>query len=414
MKKSIVRIISLLLAIAAIVACSSCHPEEPVYDNTLHVTVTNEEIVYSQSFLEDAEESFATVAIALLEHYYDAPLDVYQISRVRAQFQLNILPMLYRIRIYQEELDTLLTALENNIQKEEIPSFALLLYNCALPILGAQRCGRLFFGASLITLSNKAEKAREKFAEYGYVWYQEEAERCDTIKNGLTAMGEERFCEAMSIFTSLATLGMGIQQSGNESAFLLDEASILYVIEYRTRVFLESHVGEDEWSLIGALLTEFIPARATTFTSSMNYELKKANYLTEATKAMPEVIAVYAALASALKALPDVSFDADSDEQACTLAKALLQSHTALEALSRSLTEHASIATDSQRTLITKTFGAQAFEGYTAISFEEWMAGIEDVANCGNGGADALYNLTISYLYGIAPYLTLAYLTDLG
>ena len=42
------------------------------------------------------------------------------------------------------------------------------------------------------------------------------------------------------------------------------------------------------------------------------------------------------------------------------------------------------------------------------------MAGIEDVANCGNGGADALYNLTISYLYGIAPYLTLAYLTDLG
>ena len=153
MKKSIVRIISLLLAIAAIVACSSCHPEEPIYDNTLHVTVTNEEIVYSQSFLEDAEERFATVAIALLEHYYDAPLDVYQISRVRAQFQLNILPMLYRIRIYQEELDTLLTALENNIQKEEILSFALLLYNCALPILGAQRCGRLFFGASLITLS---------------------------------------------------------------------------------------------------------------------------------------------------------------------------------------------------------------------------------------------------------------------
>ena len=62
MKKSIVRIISLLLAIAAIVACSSCQPEEPIYDNALHVTVTNEEIVYSQSFLEDAEERFATVA----------------------------------------------------------------------------------------------------------------------------------------------------------------------------------------------------------------------------------------------------------------------------------------------------------------------------------------------------------------
>ena len=414
MKKTIARVISLLLALVAVLACSSCQHTEPLYDNTLHVTVTNEEIVYSQSFLEDAEERFANVATALLEHYYDAPLDVYQISRVRAQFQLNILPMLYRIRIYEEELDALLTTLENSIQKTEIPSFALLLYNCALPILGAQRCGRLFFGASLITLSNKAEKAREKFAEYGYAWYQEEATRCDTIKADLTAMGEERFCEAISIFTSLASLGMGIQQSGNDSAFLLDEDSILYVIEYRTRVFLESHVSEDEWSLIGALLTEFIPARATTFASSMNYELKKANYLTEATKAIPEVIAVYAALASALKALPEVSFGADADEQARTLAKALLQSQTALEALSLSLAEHASIATDSQRTLLSKTFGAQVFERYTAITFEEWMVGIEGIANQSDGSADALYNLTISYLYGIAPYLTLAYLTDLG
>ena len=57
-------------------------------------------------------------------------------------------------------------------------------------------------------------------------------------------------------------------------------------------------------------------------------------------------------------------------------------------------------------------FGKEALDRYTAISYDELMLGITEIAN--EGDSATLSELWISYLYGIAPYLTLAYLTDMA
>ena len=225
-------------------------------------------------------------------------------------------------------------------------------------------------------------------------------------------MGEDRFTEAIGIFTSLASLASSIEESDKDEAFHLDEAGILYVIKYRTTIFSESNITTDEWSLIGALFSELIPARSTSFKSSMLYEIKQSDYLCNAAQCMPKIIALYASVAREIANIPEVSFSLSKDDQARILAEALLASREELYALSLSLNEHAKIENDSQRMLIVKHFGIDALDRYSAISYDELLDGISSVSV--SGGAQTLSNLAISYLYGIAPYLTFAYLTDLG
>ena len=412
MKNCIKKALSALLVLSFILSASSCREIEEEYDESLHVEIIPDSVVYTDEYLSAAEERFASIAYALLEHYSGTSLSVYQKSRVRAQFKLNVIPMLYRIKIYKNELETIFTEVEAYIQNEEIPPIYTLIYDCALETLGAHRCAQLFYGASLLIIDAKIEKARESFDNHGLPWYEEDAVRCEGIKAGLTDMGEGRFVETMGIFTSIASLGLSLNKSEDKGVLNLDEASILYVIRYRTKEFMKSNVSEDEWSLLGSLFTELIPARSLSFKSSMLYEIKKDSYLPEAMKAMPEIISLYASMANALSKIPEASFDMTEDEQVALLAKVLISSEDELYSLSLALTEHAQSNVESQRTLISKHFGKEVFDGYSAISYDELALGLREIEKSGDSAA--LYDLTVSYLYGIAPYLTLAYLTDLG
>lgn len=411
MNNYILRAVAMLLAFAMLFGCSSCSERTEEYDETLRVEIIREDIAYTDEYVRTAEDRFVSIVSALIEHYGGA-LNVYQISKIRAQFRLNVIPMLYRIKIYDGELNEIFARLEEYVKEDDIPPFFTLIYNSALDVLGTNRCARLFHGTSLLILNAKVEKAEEKFNEYGFSWYGEEAERCRRIKSELQEMGEDRFTEAMSIFTSLISLGASIKQSDLDGAFRLEETSILYVIRYRTRIFTESAITEDEWALIGSLFTELIPQRSSSFESSMLYEMKKVSYLSEATRAMPELVALYSALAVAISDIPDVSFTLPYDEQAKVLATALLECESELYALCEALTEHAASDETSQRSLIVKHFGKEALEGHAAISYDELITELEIIA--AEGGIDALYDATVSYLYGIAPYLTLAYLGNLG
>ena len=412
MKKCIKKAVSALLILSFILGASSCREIEEEYDESLRVEIIPDSVVYTDEYLAAAEEQFVSIACVLLEHYSGTSLSVYQKSRVRAQFKLNVIPMLYRIKIYESELEEIFSEVEGYIQNEEIPPIYTLIYDCALETLGSHRCSQLFYGASLLIINAKIEKARESFDKHGLVWYEEEAMRCEGIKAGLTEMGEARFAETMGIFTSLATLGTSIRVSDETGVLHLNEASILYVMRYRTNEFMKSNISEDEWSLLGSLFTELIPARSLSFKSSMLYEVKKASYLPEAMKAMPKVIALYASMANEISKIPVVNFKMTADEQAALLAKLLTECEDELYTLSLALSEHAASNVESQRTLISKHFGKEIFDSYSAISYEEFFSGLQEIEK--KGDSAALYELTVSYLYGIAPYLTLAYLTDLG
>ena len=416
MKSYIKKAISTLLIFTSLIGCSSCQEIVYEYDDTRHVEIihdiTSNSVSYNDEYLINAEERYVGIVNALYEHYSGVRPDVYQDSKIRAQFKLNIIPMLYRIKIYEDELDEVFTNAETHIDNDNIPPLYTLFYDCALEVLGAKRCGQLFYGSSLLILSSKEETAREKYEKYGLSSYNEDAIRYREIKSRLEEMGEERFTESMEIFTSLISLGTRIKESDENGALHLDEASILYVIKYRTKIFMQSDITDDEWSLIGDIFTEILPARSSGFKLSMLYEIKKARYLPDAFRAMPEIIALYASLASSLLEIEDVSFKLSEDEQSGILAKALLDSEDEVYALSLALEENARSDNESQRSLIVKHFGKETLDRYTAISYEELMLGISEIAN--EGDSEALSELWISYLYGIAPYLTLAYLTDMA
>ena len=140
--EEIKRIVCALLTLALTFSMVGCGDDkgESDYDPDQRLEVIVEPIEYSDEFIKKAEERFTSVTLKFLDAYYGVSPDDEQKGKIKAAFKEAALPMLYEVRIYENELDGLFTKVENYLASTEDSdtlSAIASVYEQALHILGS-------------------------------------------------------------------------------------------------------------------------------------------------------------------------------------------------------------------------------------------------------------------------------------
>ena len=405
-----------LLALLILLSCVSCtktNGSTPDYDEDQGLDIIPESITYSDEFIANANVRFANISCSLIESYIGAPLDDKQKQSVSYEFKKTVIPMTYRVRIYEDELDAILSSFEAYIEDDGNEAWSMLdLYERCLTEIGSTRSGKLTYEISLFIVERKEKNSREKYEEYQYDWYLEDAERCCALFDSLELMGEEKFVSIISMTSFLTSLTRTERPNG-ESAFELTDADLLSILDHQGDLFLSQELSEDDFSTFGALIQELIPKKGDTLEASLLYVLKNNGYFPKALKAMPSIISLYAATAKRLNAEGKLKIDGDEDENARALASALLFSADSIYTLNDDLLEHAATASNSEKDAI-NALAKEEFASFTentpAIDVKNLMDSLDEISKDNSlHPAEKLHDSIQSYLFGIAPFITFVF-----
>lgn len=408
MKKSIItRLLSALLIVIFIFSLVSCNSEknEITYDKDRHLEVIEEEVVYSESFIENANIRFTNLIILITESYLDINLKDAQKQSISENFTKTLLPIFYRIKIQEDELLRLLSSAEENITKNEVIS-PFALYESALYNLGSRRSGMLFFEISLMTVKDKEATARERYEQYGYKSYLDDAQRCAALSASLSALGEEKFVDAISAAAFISSTAFSLNQKTEENAFLLEDAELLFLLDRQAKIFNENTLTDAEWQTVGALINELIPVNSSGLKYATLYALKNDGYFNNLPKVMPYFLSLYASVAASLKEDARFSLEGESEENRKAIISAFLKSESDIRAFDSALTQYAK--TDSKRLESAVTANADietlnAFiNTYEPIDCEELLSFTKEALEDESYDMESLF---ISYLSGFSPYI---------
>lgn len=413
--ENLIKAICVLLLICSFGALFSCEKqdEEPDYDENQRIDIITEEVKYTDSFIANAAERYARIATALAESSLDVGLNNNQKELFVTDFKENILPVLYRIKIYESELDAILLSAENYLNDTDTIDVNLLFafYEIFISTIGSDKSGLLAYELSLHTVDMRAKDANEKYATYGYSWYLEDAERCSELYTKLYELGEEKFVYAISVSSSVTSLVLSKDDEQEESAFTLTDEEFLFILDSQGQHFKSNSLTDSEWKIFGSLVSELIPKRATDLISTLFYSLKNEEYFIRAFQAMPEAVSLYASVSSALKNGGDFSLGADSNKNAASLISALLDCEGDIRLLDTALSEYAECNSERVKEAILAHCSAEEadafFKEYEPIGVDELIHRLKE-ANASDSADLLLNNAIISYLCGISPYISYA------
>lgn len=418
MKNRIIeRTICAILATLILTSFTACHgptaevpktETEPEYKEDIKLEVIVEPITYSDEFIENANVRFTNIACSLVESHMNVTLDNKQRQSINSEFKKTVVPIAYRVRIYEDELDAILTSFEDYVDNGGDALSILDLYDRCLYEIGSERSGKLTYELSLKIIDRKEKDAREKYAEYDYDWYLEDAERCAELLISLREMGDQKFVSIISVISFLASLTRNEIQDG-ESAFQLNGKDLIYIMEHQGELFEKNEFCEDDFSIFGALMQEMIPKKGDTLSAEMLYTLKNNEYFPTALRCMPKVISLYAAVTKALNNDDTLVADADADQVARAIAKAMLASEGAMDELDVALNSYAKSESRGEKEVI-DSFAGDDVEEIIPLNLMGLMDELSLISGDGSASAyDRLQDSLISYLYSIAPYITMAF-----
>lgn len=405
MKRTIsLRLISALLIFILTFSLVSCekNAKKTDYNPNYRLEVIKEEITYSESFIENIRDRFVNLSALLVEEYQEITLNAQQKQEISESFTKTVLPIIYRIRIYEDELDAVLSALEQALSKNgDISPFNLyetLLYN-----LGSKRSGILLFEISLMIIGDKEKTARERYEQYGYQRYLDEAEKQSALKSALGKMGEERFTDAFFATSFIFSTLFNLNEKTEENAFLLEDAELLFLLERQSEIFTENCPLDSEWQTIGKLIDELIPINSSNLNYATLYALKNDGYFARLARVMPSVISLYASLTENLKGDGLFSLEAESSENREALILTLVKSENEIRNLDSMLSQYAKVNSDRVKNAVESNTDRQKLQefldSYSAIDCEALISALKEEES-----PDA-NELLISYLYGFSPYI---------
>ena len=408
MKKSaFTRLLSALLIFIFIFSLVSCNggENEIKYDPDRHLEIIKEDVTYSDAFIENANRRFTNIAVIIAEAYLDINLNDTQKQSISENFNTTLLPILYRIRIYEDELERLLSSAEENITKTEIIS-PFSLYESALYSIGSKRSGILFLEISLMIIKNKETTARERYEQYGSERYLKDAEKYAALTASLTEMGEEKFINAFSAATFITSTAFSLNIKTEENAFLLEDAELLFLLDRQAKIFNENTLTDAEWQIIGALINELIPINATGLSYATLYALKNDGYFKSLTRIMPSALSLYASAAASLKEDAKFSLEAEERENEKAIISALLKSENEIRALDKALTDYAKTNSERLKAAVLANADQEAIEAfiktYEPIGCDALLSILKEAEENENAITEDIF---ISYLTGFSPYI---------
>lgn len=392
------------------VACEK-KEEEPTFDENQRLEIVTENIKYSDTFIKSAHERYNKIAISIAESYLDMNLFESQKKLIDEEFNKTVLPMAYRIKIYESEFDTLLTSIEEYINLESTSKdFTVLfsLYEKCLYTLGSKRSGQIAYELSLKSIKSRADKALQKYEQYGNSWHLDDALRCSQLYEDLEKLGNEKFVNALSMSTFIASTTSAVSGKFEESAFLLSDAELLFILNRQGMIFKEQCPTAKEWTVFGSLISEMIPTMPNSLNSSVLYALKKDGYFMDAAKAMPELISFYAATAAAMKNDAAFSLEGTKEEKERAIIRAILASEEEMRKLDIALAAYAKTDSERLKNNVTQYTDKETLElflnSHLTIDCDGLINSLKELLSSTDTSKSAS-DIVFSYLRGFSPYL---------
>ena len=387
----------------------SCYKTEAEYDPSLRIEIEAGEIAYSEEFLENANERFANIVTYLLESYLGSTLSEARKEALSAAFSSEAAPLFIKAGIYESEAAALLSEAEKCVSPKDegglSSSILFSLYECSLYTVGSLRSGRLAYFAAERFLSDRIAMAEKRYEQYGMSWYLADAERLKETAAAIREMGEGKFSSAVSIlFFTFSLANQAGAEENKESAFALREEQLLSLLARQGAFFEAQGIGEADFSAIGALISEMIPDRPVSLASALSYALKNENYFSEAARALPSLVCLYADVAAALSS-------SGTDINGAAIARALLENEESFRASLEKIERYAMTATERERAALLSYVSEEALSAFSlAYPAMDADALIERIGRfASEGGSDeALLADFISYLNFVMPYIAFA------
>lgn len=434
-RTNIFKIGCILLSFIFILGLFSCNKGESniEYDKNRRIEILEKELDYTSEDITYANHKFTKIGVSIFGNGFE--------ERISNEFDLTIIPMIYRIKIYKSELDAIFTELEKYTATEETitdePLF-ISVYNICRYVLGAEKAGRICYTASARILEVRINTALERYDKLGYDFYKTEAERCSALKESLSLMGENKFINALSMSTTLSALVRSIGTEVTESAFLLSDKELLFLLERQTEVLEKNCLTEEEWEIFGGLFSELLGVSRLTPTglgSSIIYALKNythtdiydksspetlytATFYARAMRVMPKIISLLAEVSKELKKDGSFSLEDTSDKKLTALVRAFSECEDDIRALDTALNDYARIDSEYLKSATESNSDAEALKAFinshAPVSCDELINELNEFAEDCTVTNEQIYELALSYVFGFSPYIAFALSADIG
>lgn len=397
-----------LLILIFLFNLASCSSEEQTHDGKLEIT--EEGLAYSEEYTESVTQRLSDMLNKTTDEKLKAIVSMNK-KEALAVFTGKILPKLCEIKVYEEELDEFFSSMETMLDTEDYSASKLTsLYESLLYTLGSTRTGILLHTVATEIISKKIATARDRYEKYGYSWYLDDIERCESLKADLTEMGEKHFSEIVSAAAFvISTLRSASPTSDN--ALALSDAELLFILEHQGEEFLLNASDREDWQIVGRLITELIPKLdfADSTAISILYALKQEAYFNSLMQSCTELFSLYASLTRNLRSEGKFSLSKSYSENERAICSALLSSQKELSELYTALHTSGSIDSDRLRRAVEECSDKEALDlflsSHSPLTYEELK---EELSTCANGSGEfkGIEEIMLGTLYSVSPYLS--------
>ena len=419
------RAICLVLAIAALSCLVGCSTPAPVQEVTQkRLQIEAQPLVYTQDFCDDVAPRATDLILRALRLFGGPQLTEAEREQALTRVSRDLLSATYRASVTPEELEQILVLVREYCDELEaseqasshLPVFCRF-YQRVVGLVGTARAGMLTFDGIRLYLTNRIVVCEQRYAEYGYAWYLEDANlyraRLESLDNELS---DQTLSDAISVFVMLGSFLTGVVPAElSQKSTLLYDGEILQILQMQADKFATLDVTPRQWMLIADIFSDVTPKSANTALLSQLNVLQTSGASARIAQAMPALLSLYRATVKHLT-VQDVALlrsDAAQAQKATAICRAL--AHCEEEFMAFTATLEPLLHTDGTAEVRElKRLGLYAdFELFAASTAPIDKDALFAQICTYDSAQPALQDACLSYLFGHAPHLAYAVSTEL-
>lgn len=386
------------------------------------LTVETIQVVYTADFVSETSAKLLELYCRILPLTGGPVLSPAEHEEVLQQIREHVLPMALGAKISTQEWDKLITyaeayAAELSAAGDTPLSAYCRFYQRIVAVLGHERAGVLCYNGTALYLDYTAALFEERYQNYGYEWYLQDAlryrQRLATLYERLDA---KTFGDATRVLVWLLSFTSGalpVEQSKDPSALIYD-GEMLLILRMQAKEFAGLSLTHEDWQMIAELYGGLAPQNLDNAMDAELAALQEAGITPLLFGAMPELLSLYDALAQAMteEEMALLRGDGTAAEKSIVLCRIFLRKEAELLTFLQQfeLLAASNDGTAERRAIerIGLLSACDAFLVETApIDKNDLLNAIAARAAMQDGDG-ALRTATIAYLRGQMPYLAFA------
>ena len=424
MKKSaFLRAVCFLLALLMLTGLASCaKTPQPSAPAGQRLEVERDAVQYGADFVQESAARIAQLTARFLFLSNGMQLGDANLQSIRDRAASELLPACMRASLYPEELAAILDLAQEycaSLEADELTPAARLAAFCSfyahsVTAVGSERAGRLLYESTSLYLNGQIALYEQRYRDYGYAWYLEDAERYRAKVEMLqSSIGAENFSHAVQVLLFLGSLTAGLAPNSAELSLLYD-AELLLILRRQSGHFAGLTLTGEQWAFMAELLSDAVPDKRDRVWSAELAVLFSEGRVGKMAATLPRLLTLYDAFTNALDGQDRALMrEGDSTVVVC---RVLAQCKQPLADFLQELYDAASGASAKELSALSALGQRDAIEQFIvehpAVTTDELIGAIESIA-LGAIAPEELDGLLCGWLCGAAPYMTFAISTSM-